>query len=555
MGKRKIFVKTDVGISNNLHSYEDASPAMSHPQVFPVAISKVEFGRNPSNLRSFEFAHWYGAGIDSITYACQRQIERFLAGQDGNRTTHTVITHCLCGLRPFLEYCTLRASALGKNLTLAHINRDLIDGFLTHLDGLTLGKSSQKTIYSNAKSVLIALGQHGLLNLINAGDEATFPKNPFPNSNRKLKGETALSKEERQAFAEALRQAIKPIWNEDVTLTGDLLAFVLLIVALHTGRNTTPLLEMQRGCLHSHPKGNTLFLILWKRRGYNTSKVALRYQPEGERLLESLPTVRTNIGRLIRRVEELTLPLDADAPEDLKGRVWLFRPRGGVNKSIVTTLGASALHTAACHLVSQYKLTDSAGAPLRINVSRLRKSFANRIFELRGGDLATTAAALGNTLRVTDQNYLAPDATVRRKWQFMGELLVNELLTKTIGATYKDIPTGHCANQSLGQGTPQQGDGAACTNFMKCVQCKHYVVTSDDLYKVFSFYFRVLSERPRMDRQRWKREYAHIPRLIEHYIIAEGLRRKIFKSDAVNAAREQARRKPHPFWSVDLFEG
>ncbi len=88
---------------------------------------------------------------------------------------------------------------------------------------------------------------------------------------------------------------------------------------------------------------------------------------------------------------------------------------------------------------------------------------------------------------------------------------------------------------------------------MNCLRCEHYAVTAEDLYKLFSFYFRVLSECSRIDKQRWKREYAHIPRLIDHYIVAEGLRRGAFKAVVVEAARERARTQPHPFWSVDLI--
>lgn len=90
-------------------------------------------------------------------------------------------------------------------------------------------------------------------------------------------------------------------------------------------------------------------------------------------------------------------------------------------------------------------------------------------------------------------------------------------------------------------------------NFMNCLRCKDYAVTTEDLYKLFSFYFRVLSERSRMDKGRWAREYAHIPRLIDSYIVAEGLRRGVFKTAAVDAARQRARTNPHPFWSVDLI--
>lgn len=553
MGKRKVFTKTDLGIPQVEHSHDTTGNVVILPEAIPPMNTTVEFGRNASNYRRFDFARWYGAGIDPIAYACQRQIERFLDGQEGAVAGSTVAGYCSNGLRNFLDCCVLRATAFGHDLALADVNRDLIDGYLVHLAGLGVATIAQRTLYAHTKPVLLALGRRGLIPLVTSGDAATFPRNPFPNCNRKAKGETALSKRERQAFTAALQQAIKPIWTDDVPVTSELLSMALLVVALHTGRNTTPLLEMGRDCFRPHPKDSTVFLVLWKRRGYNTSKVALRAESDTERLLESTPSVRTNVERLIHRVMALTASLDAEAPDDLKGRVWLYRSRNGKGFRQITALNAEMLAWATNRFVAEHGLTDSDGAPLRINISRLRKTFANRIFELTDGDLATTAAALGNTLQVAEQNYLAPGDDARRNWQFMGEVLVQELLTQTIGATHKDTPMGRCADPEYGQYAPKR-EGATCMNFMNCLRCKHYAVTTEDLYKVFSFYFRVLAERSRMDKRRWAREYAHIPRLIDHYIVAEGLRRGTFQAAAVEAARERARTQPHPFWSVDLID-
>ena len=91
-------------------------------------------------------------------------------------------------------------------------------------------------------------------------------------------------------------------------------------------------------------------------------------------------------------------------------------------------------------------------------------------------------------------------------------------------------------------------------SFMNCLRCRHYAVTAEDLYKLFSFYFRILAERSCMNKRRWSQNYAHIPRLIDHYIVAEGVRRGIFKTETVEANRELARAHPHPFWSVDLTD-
>lgn len=553
MGKRKVFTKTDLSLPQVEHIHDMADNVVILPEVIPPINTKIAFGRNATSTRTFDFARWYGANIDPITYACQRQIERFLSEGNTVVATSTVGSYCRQGLRLFLDYCLLHATALGRELTLADVTRDLIDGYLVHLAGIGVATTYQKSTYAKTKPVLLALGRRGLVKLVTTGDAATFPDNPFPNANRKAKGETALSKREQRALAVALRQAIKPIWDDDVTVTSELLSAILLVVALHTGRNTTPLLEMGRDCLRSHPKDNTVFLVLWKRRGYNSSKVALHAASDAERLLESTPTVRTSLERLIRRVMTLTEPLDAEVPVDLKGRVWLYRSRARKNAGEVHALTLGSLRAAATSLVAGYSLTDSDEKPLRINISRLRKNFANRIFELTNGDLVTTAAALGNTLRVADQNYLAPGEVARRNWQFMGEVLVQEMLTQTIGATYKNTPLGHCADPVNGQYAPKR-EGATCMNFMNCLRCSHYAVTAEDLYKLFSFYFRVLSERSRMDKRRWAREYAHIPRLIDNYIIAEGLRRGTFKVAVVEAARERARILAHPFWSVDLID-
>lgn len=552
MGKRKVFTKSDLSVPQVEHNIDTAGNVVIFPEAAPPTNTVVSFGRNSSNARHFDFARWYGSGIDAIAYACQRQIERFLAGQDSPVSVSSVASYCNTGLPYFLDYCMLLAVAFERDLTQNDVNRSLIDGYLSHLSGRGTATTSQKNYYSKTKAVLVALGQRGLLPLITSGDAATFPRNPFPNSNRKVKGETALSKRERQEFAAALRQAIKPIWIDDSPITGDLLAYALLVVALHTGRNATPLLEMGRKCLRPHPKDDTVFLVLWKRRGYNTSKVALRAESKAERVLEAMPSVRINVERLIRRVMVLTESFDSEAPDDLKGRVWLYRSRATVTVGQVTALTTVSVNNGISRLVAEHDLKDSEGNPLRINISRLRKTFANRIFELTNGDLATTASALGNTPRVADQNYLAPSEDARRNWRFMGEVLVQELLTATIGATYKDTPLGRCADPVNGQFAPKR-EGATCMNFMNCLRCEHYAVTAEDLYKLFSFYFRVLSERSRMDKRRWAREYAHIPRLIDQYIVAEGLRRGIFEAAAVDTARERARTKPHPFWSVDLI--
>jgi hypothetical protein len=325
MAKRKVFpisnlIPLNVENSRGLIKYDIILPET----LIPIRTT-VDFGYNATNYREFDFARWYGAGFDSITSACQHQIERFLRRLDGDIEASSVTSYCRGGLRHFFDFMILNVATHDRELSLADIDRSMIENYLSHLRCQKLTRTSQKNFYNQTKSVLHALGRRGLFNLLTFGDAATFPRNPFPHSNLKFSGTSPLPKAVRQAFATALKQAVMPIWKEDVQVTSTLLAYVLLIVALHTGRNTTPLLEMDRDCLRPHPKNNTKFLVLWKRRGHNTSKVALRADSPVERLQESTPTVRSNVERLIQRVIILTEPLVTQAPAALKSRVWLHR--------------------------------------------------------------------------------------------------------------------------------------------------------------------------------------------------------------------------------------
>lgn len=549
MAKRKSFRKTDLSVPKVDHTRDLSGRVLIPVEAIPPPTTQVTFPRNPRGVRSFDFARWYGVGIDAITYACQRQIERYLAKQDADVEVSTVVSYCCEGLKTFLDFSVLRAAALCRPLTMADIDRDAVESYLGFLRSSGTKTTAPITRYRTTKPVLLALGRRGLISLVESGDKATFPRNPFPNGARKAKGEAALPRAQRQGFSQAVKTAVMPLLEENAEGTGELLAYALLIVALHTGRNTTPLLEMVPDCLRSHPREFTQFLVLYKRRGHSTSKVAVRAESAAKRAVESTPIVRPTVVRLIERTIALTAPLRADAPEDLKERLWLYRRTSGRGRGCVTALTDNTLAKAIKRLVTSHGLLDTNGHPLRINVSRLRKTFANRIFELTDGDLGTTAIALGNTPQVAGRNYLAPGKDAQKNWRFMGQCLVEEMQNGTLGATER-TPMGRCTDGQYGQYAPKES-GATCFSFLNCLRCRNYVVTGDDLYRLFSFYWRVLGERSRLSRGRWKREYSHIPRLIDRDVIAEGLDRKVFKQSAVDEARERARRDPHPFWKTD----
>lgn len=549
--RKKVFIATDLPNMQNGVNPNQRPDTEDERQILP-RVTLVKYG-GPVRVRRAEFARWYGCGIDEITRACQQQIERFVAKQDLELEPMTIGTY-FERLKTFLDYCVLLASAMKMELTPADINRTLLDGYIVSLNDGRTSALTQRGKYVGVKVVLKALCARGLVHEVLAGDDATFPANPFPGAHKHAKGEKPLSKKEREAFARAVKAEVMPLFAPDAQPSSNLLSYALLIIALHTGRNTWPLMEMSRDCLRPHPKENTLFLVLYKRRGHSTGKVAVRADPVHDKVIESLPTIRPAVARLIHRAIELSEPLLQEAPPHLRNRVWLQRSGSyarGVKPGQVIEMTEDKLALAIKQLVVKHALTDADGKPLRINVQRLRKTFVNRIFEILDGDIVATAAAAGNTVTVTDVNYLRPGEDAQRNWRFMGVAMVQELLTGTVGATER-TPVGRCTDPKEGDYAPKRG-GGSCMSFLNCFRCRNYVVTADDLYRLYSFYWRILKERGAMEPQRWQRQLAHIVRLIDRDVIEHGVANGTFKREFVEKEKARARDDPHPFWRADAI--
>ncbi|WP_199052659.1 hypothetical protein [Aquitalea sp. ASV15] len=502
---------------------------------------------NATLRRTFDFARWYGVGIDDVTSACQLQIERFLATGEGDCSIATIVAYCSGGLHHFLSYCALVASTKAHSLGLADVDRDLIDGFLLYLKSTGTKTTVQKNWYTRSKSVLVALGKRGL-KINHSGDKATFPKNPFPNTNRKFTAEDPLSTRERKALILALNAELSELYRDDCKLTGHLLACALWAVALRTGRNTAPLLEMTTDCLQAHPKSGMKLLVVYKRRGNNTNKVAVRDTKD----IAGHVGVMTDTVRLIERVQQLTAPLRLHAPNYLRDRLWLFPPRRHNRDRPVTVLTNNTLLLSIKSLVTKSGLRDANEQPLVVNISRLRKTFENRVFELANGSLVVAAKATGHSAIVADRHYMTPGEHAAKNWKFMGVLLANELGSGSL-STQDRTPSGQCSDNKHGQFAPK--NGGTCFNFLSCIRCKNYVVTADDLHKVFSFYWLIVRERNLVGKRKWAEVYGHIVRLIDRDIADFGVRRKIFTQAQVDSARDTAKVAPHPYWAArDMLE-
>ncbi|NDY74785.1 hypothetical protein G3N28_22800, partial [Desulfobacter hydrogenophilus] len=98
----------------------------------------------------------------------------------------------------------------------------------------------------------------------------------------------------------ALRDDIIAIHKQQFDgLASAALVVYLLALAVRTGANTTPLLEMKRDCLKPHPfMPNMMLLETFKRRGNATQLKSLRFSKEEDR---PLPVAMDGVA-LVRKV-------------------------------------------------------------------------------------------------------------------------------------------------------------------------------------------------------------------------------------------------------------
>lgn len=481
-------------------------------------------------------------------------------------------SYCLLGARNWFEYLDYRLAAGRPVFDLADITKEVIEGFIHWLKNTKdadtengrLSFRSAKAHYEKLKTILQQLVYRSAL------PNGIFPRNPFPHSNRSGKGHIAYPEKVMKALMAGLFRAIKAVREGELILSEtSRLALYLMVIAARTGRNTWPLLELTRDALMPHPiKPDKLgILVTYKRRGHNTAVQAFEKPADIEDMI-SLPM---DALTLYKEALELTAPYITEVSPELRNRLWLFRKTGS-RKGEIGALSAGNLHCAVQQLVKRLALEEDE-KPLRLNTSRLRKTFSQRIWQLSDGDIITTAKELGNTPVVADQTYVAvtPDmvANFRRlgilmhaDWAgkmddlaFLEELAIQTGLPasvlRDIAVGYNNTGVGRCIDPRLGG--KATGNGQLCTKWLECFKCENQLVMESDLYRLYSFYFLLLKERNFISRQKWNDLYWPIIVCIDDEVVTPNLKTKsnpkgCFDPYRVKNAKEKAEADPHPMW-------
>lgn len=424
--------------------------------------------------------------------------------------------------------------------------------------------SGARTTYTQIKSVWLECIASGGLS------QACIPDNPFPDSNRAMRSPEPYTKSEMRRLLGALGTDLRNIRNSRFDgEQSDRLIVYLLLIAARTGRNPSPIFEMSRDALQPHPiKPEThALLTTYKKRGNNIAVQSVKFE---SRKIEDSLTVTADIATLIGEVRELTEPLVKDAPRNIREYLWLFMSGRVWSRNDIIRINAANVHEIIQRFVTRHALLsddvnpeNGNAKPLQLTIMRLRKTFASKMWELTGGDLVRTAAALGNHPRVTDAHYLTVTPEMRRYHHFVGICLELELRgknddpamiealaakmsisvenTRAILQGKYNTGVGRCSSPMFGKFAPQTGI-SVCTAFLNCFRCPNQVVMETDLHRLFSFYWLLIRERNILQRRRWHKMYVWVIREIDQVISPRFSRTLVIK------ARDKARTEPHPMW-------
>lgn len=515
-------------------------------------------------LRSLSFSSWLDRGIDGWVWATIDAMEAML--RSGSRSTATVRSHGESMKTFFAFLMTGLPSGQLQEVGLlrpAHV-LEYAAWLQQEAEVRNWTVNTSRLKLQSFKSVV---RQIALLRTIGFDLRRLFPARVLPSGNVREAGFRALSDGEQQRLANAIRMDLANVHHGRLRLNpSEIMANRFLVVAMRTGANETPLLELTRDALRPGLLPGTMRLRTIKYRGYHIHERALARGNRAEH-----PTlIPMDAVAVLERTLAETEVLLADAPPSLRNRVWLHRSMQSQEYGQVACLTRTTLNSAIGKLVRRHDLRGDDGSSLTVNLSRLRKSFAKRAFRLSGGDVVTTARLMGNTPQVADINYLRVDEQLKTEGakyigsELVGKLRGDGLLPRTVPMLPSDAqpptrtPIASCRDTLHGEFAPNDGTNH-CDLFVMCLFCPSSAVVGEeqDLWRLYSYQIFMVHELKRLEEKlaidgedvvakRYVELYRKAIPFIEQFVP------RSFGVPLASRAKLSAQAKLHPFWEYQL---
>ncbi|WP_287798996.1 tyrosine-type recombinase/integrase [Acidiphilium sp.] len=480
------------------------------------------------------------------------------------RVGRSLLSYQTHGLNYFWEFLD-HLKAAGEPVTrLEQIDRDLLGRYLAWLDMRlsTRGPSRGQPLSFAAKRVCFMHLKTLLMNRLrlapgSVSRELSFPYNPYPHTNRHIPRRESYSPTEHKVIIAALNRDLRTIREGAGEILPELQVLVvhMLVLALATGWNLQSLLELRRDSLRDHPNPGRKLFVITKRRANAIQAMSVRDEASPGNSVGRMTEVPPSVADHFRFLCDFTAPAVADADERDRGLAFLWRVPKRANKGLVVRLNTTRVSNALRDFRQRHDLRDDRGGALRLGFARLRPTMASELYR-RTRDIRQVQRALGHASpHTTAQHYVdkAPEAERDHAivLDHMFKVLTRlEVDGKAMIAADGKMPDSEVRNLlSGGYNTgiarcrnPFRDGDAICQKYLMCFRCPNFCVFEDDLWRLFSFYERLLTERVKINPAHWMKTYGPIVRRIDAEIAP------LFPSEKVEAARRQARDRPHPAW-------
>jgi len=501
-----------------------------------------------------ELGHWTGRGVDEWVWATIETLAHLL--RSGTRSAAS-IKHYGLAMAKFFEFladgrpCVLIDKPIG--LTPLHVVQ-----FITWLrrrqESQGFSPETTRSVYKRVKAVLTAMMDIGA---IQADPRLFFPAGALPHGNALPPSAQPYSDAEQQRIAGALKADLVDVHHSRVRLNGsEVMTIYFLIVAMRTGANATPLLEMERDDLKPGLLPGTRILRLRKHRG---GKIITRLAGPALTVLDDPTKIPVDAVAVLEKALAETAHLATQAQESLRNRVWLYRSMSRSESGAIKCLNDRTIGLNARRCAERRQLLDDAGQPLVISTKRLRQSLSKRAWRLSEGDPLAVATVLGNTSRVADHYYLRMDEQLQTE---AAQYLVQEMSLRLRGETDRRVvtstdgctptPVARCKDSLHGAHAPKNGSHH-CDQFVLCLTCPSFAIVgdSDDLWRLYSFQGFARQELGRLEATPSATSGEPLRDLYQAAIpFIDRFCMQAFGEERAAAARDRATLDAHPFWKL-----
>jgi hypothetical protein len=593
MARKKVYEAAPsrvVGARQRTQSIDGARPTPHVPDDARVDMVALlgEGARFAAGERVIDLSGWLGRGIDAWIWASAAVLRALL--MSGTRQTATVSTHGK-RLPHFFRFLTedrsVPRAASPSCFTPQHLQE--FASWLRMQEQLQhWGQHSVRNVFTSIRAVLKELFAQG-----DIADDPSFVLNrvKMPHATESDSRQDSLSDAEQERLAGAIKRDLTDLHHGRLKLRlVDAQSLRLLLIAQRQGLNLTPLLELRRDAMTPGLLPGTVRIRTIKHRSKrirrSTGRAAVSSGPDAVAVEHDI-TVALSEGAVLQQAIAASEMLVAEAPLHHQNRVWLYRS-GGSGRSIknsVTCLTPKSLQFSIQALVERHDLRGDDGSPLKINLSRMRKSYFERAFRLSDGDLLKVANLMGNTPQVAGLSYATmsshrkaeaasfmsmeftalmrhgnPAAGSSEDSRGPGVLEVRPPARMTIaGDEQTPVPAqtavARCTDTLHGEYAP--GDGSNhCDRYVMCFFCPNCAVVStvEDLWRLFSFQAFAREELAHLDavlglqcsddealedlRRRYRLTIAYI----------DEFTRRQFPAGLVAQAHAKTAHALHPYW-------